>query len=88
MFPTGKRMVFEMHANNQRFLVFFAMHLLSGHDWMMDDALCSHMENGLFLGENAWFLKCMQTNPRFLVFFAMSSLTGSLHWAGWHVMSE
>ena len=47
----GKRMLFKMHAKNQRFLVFFAMHSLTGHDWMMDDALCSHMENAVFLEE-------------------------------------
>ena len=69
-------MVFKMHAKNPRFLVFFAMHSLTGHDWMMDDALCSHMENAAFLGKNAWFLNCMQKSPRFLVLFAIRSLTG------------
>ena len=26
--------------------------------------LCGHMENAIFLGENAWFLKCMQKTTR------------------------
>ena len=52
LFSWGKRMVFKMHAKkNPRFLVFFAMHSLTGHDWMMDDALCSHMEDAVFLEE-------------------------------------
>ena len=47
----GKRMAFEMHAKNPTFPCVFPMHSLTGHDWMMDDALCSHMENVVFLGE-------------------------------------
>ena len=40
---------------NPRFTVFFAMHSLTCHEWMMDDALCVHMENAVFLGKTHGF---------------------------------
>ena len=38
--------------------------------------LCGHMENVVFLGENAWFLKCMQKTPRIIGFPDKHLLTG------------
>ena len=84
LFSWGKRMILQ---TTPRFPEFFEMRSLTGDEWIMDDALCAHMEKIVFLAEKAGFLIGIQT-PRIIGFPDKRSVTGSLNWAGWHVMSQ